>query len=247
MPNDMREQGFITIQSSELLLLENELADIGSRAFAYILDMMIRGAVVLGIVLVFSRQTVFLSAMNRVFVPLMLLWWVGYFVLFEILMSGKTPGKKIVGIRAVKVNGERISVLDSCLRTVLRAVDMLPFGYLVAICIMIFERYNRRLGDLVANTIVIYDRSSRKSIRKFLDEMLVESEPRKSVVIRGIERLTDSDKMVIKNFFARRSTMKEGAEKQIIMNKFREKILTKITVDGTDDPEILLCELYKRI
>lgn len=173
--------------------------------------------------------------------------WVGYFVLFEIIMSGKTPGKKAVGIRVIKINGSRISALDSCLRTVLRTVDMLPFGYLLAIGIMFFERFNRRIGDLVANTVVIYDRSSRTSIKQFVDEMLVESEPRSSVIITGIERLSTNDKIIIKNFFGRWSTMKAGKEKQIIMEKFRERILTKISVEGTEDPEILLCELYKRI
>jgi hypothetical protein len=162
-------------------------------------------------------------------------------------MSGKTPGKKAVGIRVIKINGSRISALDSCLRTVLRTVDMLPFGYLLAIGIMFFERFNRRIGDLVANTVVIYDRSSRTSIKQFVDEMLVESEPRSSVIITGIERLSTNDKIIIKNFFGRWSTMKAGKEKQIIMEKFRERILTKISVEGTEDPEILLCELYKRI
>lgn len=241
------EQGFITIQSSELLFLKNELADIGSRAFAYILDVLIRGAVIFVMIIVFSRKTIFFSSLNKIFIPLMFIWWTGYFVFFEIIFSGKTPGKKIVGIRVLKSDGSRISLLDSCVRNVLRAVDMLPFGYMLAIITMLFEQYNRRLGDLVANTIVIYDRSLNKSIKDFIENMLVDSKPRISILIKGLESLSQNDKLIIKNLYSRLDTMQDGVEKDNLMDKFYKKIKQKISVEGTEDPEILLCELYKRI
>lgn len=241
------DQGFITIQSSELLFLENELADIGSRAFAYILDVLIRGAVIFVMILVFSRNTIFFSSLNKIFIPLIFIWWTGYFVFFEIIYSGKTPGKKIVGIRVLRTDGSRISLLDSCVRNVLRAVDMLPFGYMLAIVTMLFEQYNRRLGDLVANTIVIYDRSSNKSIKKFVENMLVDSKPRGSILIKGLESLNPNDKLIIKNLYSRLGTIQAGIEKDNLMDKFYEKIKQKISVEGTEDPEVLLCELYKRI
>ncbi len=241
------DQGFITIQSSELLFLENELADIGSRAFAYILDLLFRGAVIFVIILGFSYKNIFFSSMNIIFIPLIILWWTGYFVFFEIVFSGKTPGKRIVGIRVLRTDGSRISLLDSCVRNVLRAVDMLPFGYLLAIITMLFEQYNRRLGDLVANTIVIYDRSSNKSIKDFIENMLVDSKPRRSVLIKGLQSLNQNDKQIIKNFYSRLDTMQEGIEKDNLIDKFYEKIKKKISVEGTEDPEVLLCELFKRI
>lgn len=241
------DQGFITIQSSELLFLKNELADIGSRAFAYILDVLIRGAVIFVMILVFSRNTIFFSSLNKIFIPLIFIWWTGYFVFFEIIYSGKTPGKKIVGIRVLRTDGSRISLLDSCVRNVLRAVDMLPFGYMLAIVTMLFEQYNRRLGDLVANTIVIYDRSSNKSIKKFVENMLVDSKPRRSILIKGLENLNPNDKLIIKNLYSRLGTIQAGIEKDNLMDKFYEKIKQKISVEGTEDPEVLLCELYKRI
>jgi uncharacterized RDD family membrane protein YckC len=241
------DSGFITIQSSELFLLKNELADIGSRAFAFCIDVLIRGGVIFFLVLLFSKKIFTIYPVNVVIGILFLIWWNGYFIFFETIYSGKSPGKMVVGIRVLKNDGSKISILDSCIRNLMRVVDMLPSGYMIAFVTMIFEPLNRRLGDIVANTIVIYDRSSNKSINDFVSNMIVESRPRTSVQISGISSLTADEKRVIKNLYSRLGTMNNGPEKDALMEKFKEKISRKVTFSGTDDPEVLLCELYKRI
>ncbi|MBN1760339.1 MAG: RDD family protein [Chitinispirillaceae bacterium] len=237
----------VTIQSSELFLLKNELAGIGSRAFAFCIDVLIRGGAVTLLFILFSIKPFTVRPMGLLVGVITLLWWNGYFIFFETVYSGKSPGKMIVGIRVLKNDGSKISVLDSCIRNLMRVVDMLPAGYLLALVTMIFEPFNRRPGDIVANTIVIYDRSANKSIKDFTDNMLIESRPRTSVQINGISRLTVDEKRIIKNLYSRLGTLKNGPQKDELMNKFDERIRRKVTVTGTDDPEILLCELYKRI
>ncbi len=240
-------QGFIEIQSTELFFLENELADIGSRAFAYIIDLFIRIIFIIGLNLALSSEILFRSSLSKIFLPIIIVWWMGYFVIFEFFTAGKTPGKRIVGIRVLKSDGSNLSFLDSCVRNIMRVVDMLPFGYSFAIIIMLFERLNRRIGDITANTIVIYDRSTNKSIKDFVKKMLIDSKPRQSVQIKGVEQLNQNDRLIIKNLYSRLGTMKDENAKKKLMIKFHEKISKRIKVEGTDDPEIILCELYKRI
>lgn len=242
-----KDKGFITIQSSELFFLENELADVGSRAFAYIIDLIIRGFGVIAVSIFSSWIGSLYGSKLYIMVPMILLWVIGYPVFFEVVYNGKTPGKKIVGIRVLKNDGSKLSFLDSIIRNMMRLVDSLPMGYFVAIIVMLFEKYNRRLGDIVANTIVIYDRSVNKNIKDYLNKALVHSSLRSSVQILGLEKLTDNDKIIIKNIYGRLDKIKDGPAKIDLMSKFYDNITKKVKITGTDDPEIILCEIYKRI
>ena len=241
------EKGFINIQSSELFFLENELADVGSRAYAYLIDLTIRGCVIIGIlVLYFLNKSWNLFAETPI-VLIGIAWFIGYHLVFEVLFNGVTPGKKAAGIRVIKSDGSSLSLLDSAIRNLMRVVDSLPFGYFLSIAIILFEQYNRRLGDILADTIVIHDRSKNQGITHFLDEILIESKPRETVLMSGIDTLSENDRLVIRNLYQRFNQMAEGKEKRALIEKFMDKITTRITITGTTDPEIILCELYKRI
>ena len=79
----------------------------------------------------------------------------GYFVVCELLMQGRSPGKAWIGMRVVRDGGLPVTLRESMLRNLLRAVDMLPAQYLVGFTSMIFSKEVRRLGDYAAGTIVI--------------------------------------------------------------------------------------------
>lgn len=91
---------------------------------------------------------------------LFFLQW-GYFTVFEALWHGQTPGKRALGLRVVKVGGEPIGFIDAALRNLLRSADGLPFGYALGVLVQSFDPQFRRLGDLVAGTmVVVEDRAS---------------------------------------------------------------------------------------
>ena len=245
--NDPKNQGFIKIQSTELLFLENELAEIGSRALAYITDTVIKGIAILVLITLGSLvQRISNMHITQITLFICLCIFIGYHVLFESFLAGKTPGKYIAGIRVIKNDGSRLSTLDALIRNVLRIVDMFPAGYFLGMIIMFFEPYNRRIGDLVANTIVIYDRSSKRDLKQFIESRLLEAKPRTSVELGGLETLTDSERNVIKQLYTRINAMEEE-EKIKTLRKFWDTFSIKIQIKGIDDPEVLLYELYKKI
>ena len=84
------------------------------------------------------------------------LYW-GYFALFEILWDGKTPGKRLAGIRVIHQSGRPANSYEVIARNLLRAVDSLPGIYMVGVVTMILNRQNRRVGDFVAGTVVVHD------------------------------------------------------------------------------------------
>ena len=81
-----------------------------------------------------------------------------YFLIFETLFRGRTPGKRLTHLRVVSEGGSVLDWRQSLLRNLLRIVDSLPAGYLVGVVAMLISPRVQRLGDLVAGTIVIRER-----------------------------------------------------------------------------------------
>lgn len=83
-----------------------------------------------------------------------------YFLIFETLFRGRTPGKQLTRLRVVCDGGNVLGWRQSLLRNLLRMVDSLPAGYLVGVVAMLISPRMQRLGDLVAGTIVIREREA---------------------------------------------------------------------------------------
>jgi uncharacterized RDD family membrane protein YckC len=83
----------------------------------------------------------------------------GYFMLWEILWNGQTPGKRLVGVRVIRENGYPIRPVDAVVRNLVRIVDWLPSFYGVGILVMLVNKRSRRLGDFASGTIVVRERS----------------------------------------------------------------------------------------
>ncbi|WP_202841648.1 RDD family protein [Luteimonas saliphila] len=123
------------------------------RAFAWLIDLGIR----LGLVLLASM---FLSLLGRFgtgvyLVFLFLVIW-AYPVAFEALWDGQTPGKRALGLRVVSADGAPVGWMASFVRNLMRTVDMLPFGYAFGLASSLVDPWGRRLGDMVARTMVVH-------------------------------------------------------------------------------------------
>jgi len=79
----------------------------------------------------------------------------GYFIFWEMVTNGRSPGKMLGGLRVVRRDGLPINLRSSVLRNVLRIVDILPENYVVGLVSMLLSASGERLGDHVAGTIVI--------------------------------------------------------------------------------------------
>ena len=89
----------------------------------------------------------------------LILW--GYFVAFEAVWDGQTPGKRLLGLRVVRNGGGGVDIGASAARNLIRFVDFMPFGYFVGMVCIVANQRNQRLGDLVAGTIVVRERLLR--------------------------------------------------------------------------------------
>jgi uncharacterized RDD family membrane protein YckC len=152
------------VETPEHIRFEHPLAGPTRRALAYLIDLLIRLAVLLVVWLVVRLVDVAagLDGMSAgaLYVFFFVLDWF-YYVLFETIWSGRSPGKRALKLRVVGQDGHSLTVLDSVLRNLLRAADFLPLGYAVGLVVMGCDPMFRRLGDMVAGTVVVVENPGR--------------------------------------------------------------------------------------
>jgi uncharacterized RDD family membrane protein YckC len=84
----------------------------------------------------------------------------GYYIVFELLWNGQTPGKRVMGLRAIRENGYPLRAGDAVVRNLVRLVDSLPTLYMVGLVTMLLNSRSKRLGDFAAGTIVVRERQT---------------------------------------------------------------------------------------
>lgn len=153
-----------TIDSPEQVRFEVRLAGPARRGLAYAIDLLIKLGVLLGLGILLLIGGMSRSELGGwtlgvyVLVAFFMEW--GYGVLFESITSGRTPGKRAMRLRVVKEGGHPINFMDAFLRNLLRAADFLPSGYALGVVVMGLDPRFRRLGDLVAGTMVVVEERS---------------------------------------------------------------------------------------
>jgi len=165
----------VFISTPDNVTLEFELAGLGSRFCAWLIDsvLIVSLILVVGVVMILMGdrgadfwRTVFhggsdwLAPWNfalLIFFVFLIMW--GYYVLFEGLRRGATPGKRKMGIRVVRDDGLPIGFREAALRNLVRAADMLPPpASLLGGLAMLLDPKGRRLGDMLAGTLVVVEK-----------------------------------------------------------------------------------------
>lgn len=170
--NDSRD--VLTIATPEQIDLHYDIAGLGSRFVAVLLDMLVVLAayIALGIAAFAVLAAVgmshrldalgvwFLAAL--IFIAFVIFW--GYFALFEAWWHGQTPGKRAMRLRVIKDSGRQVTLFEALARNLLRFVDYLPSLYLTGVITMLCNRRNKRLGDYVAGTLVVHERAEEQPL-----------------------------------------------------------------------------------
>ena len=159
----------VAVDTPEHVRIDYVLADLGSRIGAFAVDLVLLSAVLTvlaaALISVANLGPVAESLGTTALVVVLFLAQWGYFMLFEGLWGGRTPGKRTLGLRVVQVGGEALSLRGAVLRNLLRAVDLQPApSGLAGLVSILASRRAQRLGDLVAGTMVVQDTTGRSRI-----------------------------------------------------------------------------------
>jgi uncharacterized RDD family membrane protein YckC len=200
----------LIISTPEQVSLDFPLAGIGSRFMAFLIDSLIQGLcfLVVGLLLAIIGITLGRAvgttwAIAVLVILVFLIYW-GYFAFFEALWGGQTPGKRVVGIRVVKDSGRAIKFTEAASRNLMRAIDSLPGVYLFGLITMLISPEKKRLGDYVAGTVVVHEKSA---VEVYPDlQKLDDTTP----VPNWTTKLNDRDLQLIESFLHRRITLEQG-------------------------------------
>ncbi len=165
---DTRQQ----IELAEGVEVSLRVAGAFPRVFAFVADLFIRVALSVGLLLLMNIIFGLLGSWEigggvSLLISFVVTWL--YMIIFEAGKRGATPGKRMLGLRVVQPSGAPITVGQAVTRNLLRFADgmpfimlggvSLPFGtYGVGLIFMLFTLRFQRLGDLAANTLVVYDK-----------------------------------------------------------------------------------------
>lgn len=151
------------VLTPEKTVVSFKTAGIGGRIAAQLLDLIILGTTLGVVIFVGSLLVVLLSVVipPEFMIGLLIFTFVSsfflYFILFEWLWNGRTPGKKAANIRVVSYDGTPITLRGAVYRNLIRPADFLPTFYFAGLIACFMNEKSQRLGDLVAGTLVIHE------------------------------------------------------------------------------------------
>ncbi|RYG34795.1 RDD family protein [bacterium] len=152
----------LAVLTPEKAIVAYPLASLGRRITAHILDIILIVALMFGLFMGISTGIGLLGIdpgfLLGIFLVFTFLVPLGYFVLFEGLWNGTTPGKRAQNLRVRMADGTPVTFGAALGRNLLRPADMLPGVYFVGIIAMFLNPKAQRLGDLVADTVVVAER-----------------------------------------------------------------------------------------
>jgi uncharacterized RDD family membrane protein YckC len=148
----------LVVSTPERVSFDYQVAGLGTRAIAQVLDLLIVGGLLLAVY--FVALAVSLAGSSIAVIVGLIGGFVvifGYFWVSEALWSGQTIGKKAFRLRVVGDRGEPLTFAQAGIRNIVRIVDFLPYAYGVGLIVLFVNGKGKRLGDLAAGTIVVKD------------------------------------------------------------------------------------------
>jgi uncharacterized membrane protein SpoIIM required for sporulation/uncharacterized RDD family membrane protein YckC len=211
----------VDVETPEHVSIGYELADLGSRFTAMLLDYLL---IVFGWLGMWLAMAATGRAMGQnlatglglgitIFVAFVLQW--GYFMFFEGLRDGQTPGKRRMGIRVVHDGGFPVTMRAAAVRNLLRVIDMLPPpSWALGGLSMMLHPQTKRIGDLAAGTVVVRDRTGQP---------IPEEAARGQAAPVGPPRLTDEEFAAVQMYVSRRADL-EGPVRAELSRKLMARV-----------------------
>lgn len=249
----MTTEEYLNIDTPENVVFSYDVAGIGSRFLAALIDTSLIAILEIGIILVIgtligslgdlSEESTLINWMLALtsLLTFVVLW--GYYVFFEMLWNGQSPGKRWVGLRVIRSDGTPITLVGSIIRNLVRIMDFLPISYGVGVVTMFVDKQSRRLGDLAAGTLVVRDHR---------DLTLEKVAPSSAQAARigamspvdadlPVERLTHQDLAMVDTFLQRRDDLSNASAiaRRIVQALLERMEVTPEQVSAWSDDEII--------
>jgi uncharacterized RDD family membrane protein YckC len=259
----------LQVNTPENVAFGYEVAGIGSRFLAALVDTTLLVVIQIGFILLgvlfmvgsgfhmTDNIPIWFSALVGM-VSFLFFW--GYYIYFEVQWNGQSPGKRWARLRVIRTDGLPITMGEAVIRNLVRVVDFLPVAYGVGVVTMFIQPQARRLGDLAAGTLVIHDRQTAT-----LHEMTQAAQARRPLAnefaegaqepllpsIFPVEQLRPQDIQLAENFLQRRQELSNRGSLavQIVQRLYRQMGMeySEMSTAQAEDTLVSLVKAYRQI
>jgi uncharacterized RDD family membrane protein YckC len=252
------------VATPELVEFGYEVAGVGSRFIAALVDTALIAVIYLliqvaGLATSYGGQSLFSkegNSLSALFLAVLtvlafvVLW--GYYVFFETLWNGQTPGKRLTHLRVVREDSSPISLWEALIRNLVRLIDFLPLAYGIGVTVMFLNGRARRLGDFAAGTLVVRE-GSAVTLQGLLARTAIAQAPHYGppapdsplAAELDIRRLAPADLYLAREVLARQATLTPPAAWELCL-KATQIIATRGGLRGTvTDPRAFLMEVLR--
>ena len=151
----------VEIVTPENIAFHYQVAGPFRRLPAFMLDMLIRSGLFTLFMIILGFAGALTSLSGIMGASMMIVWFLldwFYGGVFETWMNGQTPGKWVLGVRVLSVDGQPINGIQAIMRNILRTLDMMPVSTcMLGLIAMTLNRRYQRIGDIVCGTIVVVE------------------------------------------------------------------------------------------
>jgi uncharacterized RDD family membrane protein YckC len=250
------KQETISIETPEKIRFDYKIAQTGTRIGAFIIDMVIQ-AVIIGLVFlllffigIFESNLLARHYINQFqllalafFYLLIFFFQWGYFTFFEMFKNGQSPGKKVIRISVIKSNGDPLDASVIVLRNLLRAVDGFPLLHVLGGFISILDNKSRRLGDIIADTVVVHE--IRFDLKEPTFKTTISSKSAEEPAMKLMTKLNEEELYVIRRFLSDRYLLSEERQ-TAIGTKLAANVKKRLNItENFDDNIVFLERIYR--
>ena len=241
----------ITVVTPENVSIEYELAGVGSRGLAAVVDMLLQGGCIALVVIARELLEVHIAWLAHGWVNAALgvvtfvVFW-GYYVFFETVWNGQTLGKRWLRLRTVREGGLPVDLPCAAIRNLVRIIDFLPVFYLVGAVSMVATSRSKRLGDLAAGTLVVKERSEWMG-KVVSDKPVVDQHSPVAAYVKNIELVTPDEFEAVKRFVERKAELQETVREGVAV-KIARPLMVRLGIEDQSGIVYsnLLGEIYNR-
>ncbi|BFT69335.1 RDD family protein [Paenibacillus sp. P36] len=252
----------VTVVTPEQVQLQFQTAGIGSRAAAHLLDSLILifvNVLLFVFVILVSRlySGSWLPDLADYLLAITIVLWIvlnlGYFVCLEAFMGGQTLGKRWLGLRVIQNNGQSATLLSIIIRNLFRLLDVMPLFYFVGMLSIFLSSKDKRIGDMVAGTLVVVEARFERIKRRKQLEKAIARKNYPEIAMGQIEEasrqgITAKDWQLLQAWIERVPTMSDARLAELaapIAHYFAEKLEQDSAI--ADDASAFLVKLYETL
>jgi uncharacterized RDD family membrane protein YckC len=252
-----------SVVTPEHVMLRFQTAGLGSRATAMLIDtgilllVNLTVFILFGIVLFGNEDDFFLDSGNYALAIVLLVIFVvnfGYYWLQEAFWGGQTVGKRLVGIRVIRDNGQPATFVSSTIRNLFRIIDAMPTGYFLGALVCFFHPRDKRIGDMVAGTIVVVESGQRSTLfQKRKDKQPNGFDLNHALLVldeRQKQAITREDWQLLSSFISRSSSLSQAKKYELgnqIASVMRKKLELVDEQTNKEDPILFLQRLHNQL